>query len=149
MMNLSNASPSQSTSHQAGFSLFEVLLSMFIAAVAVAGVMALHARNLSQVTDNVHLMRAQMVLNNAAARINVDTNLNQAMTNAALTNEALDLRMTVVAVGSADFVVAGQVGRLLKIQWVNHDANASVWRCPLSGVSAVAGSSCLELWVLP
>lgn len=144
MMNLSNASPPQSTSHQAGFSLFEVLLSMFIAAVAVAGVMALHARNLSQVTDNVHLMRAQMVLNNAAARINVDTNLNQAMTNA-----ALDLRMTVVAVGSADFVVAGQVGRLLKIQWVNHDANASVWRCPLSGVSALAGSSCLELWVLP
>jgi prepilin-type N-terminal cleavage/methylation domain-containing protein len=144
MMNLSNASPPQSTSHQAGFSLFEVLLSMFIAAVAVAGVMALHARNLSQVTDNVHLMRAQMVLNNAAARINVDANLNQSMA-----DDAVNQQMTGVTVSSANLIITGQFGRLLMIQWSNHDSSTSVWRCPLLGVPAVADRSCLELWVLP
>ena len=144
MISAKGMSSHQPTSLQAGFSLLEVLVAMFIAAVAVAGVMALHARNLSQVSDNVQLMRAQMVLNNAAARINVDANLNQTMT-----NEAESQKMTGVAVTSANRIVTGQSGRLLTIQWANHDTDTQVWRCPLLGAPAVAEHSCLELWVLP
>ena len=117
---------------QKGFSLFEVLLAMFIAAVAVGGVMSMHARNLRQVADNVVLTRAQDVLNNASARVSVGVNS--------------------VAAMNADVVLvqSGHEGRLLSIRWASHNADATVWRCSMSG-AAVAGSgqSCLEMWVLP
>jgi len=144
MISAKGMSSHQPTSLQAGFSLLEVLVAMFIAAVAVVGVMALHVRHLSQVGDNVQLMRAQMILTNAAARSNFDANLNQTMA-----DEAESQKMTGVAVTSANLIVTGQLGRLLTIQWANHDADTQVWRCPLSGVPAVVGRSCLELWVLP
>ena len=130
---------------QKGFSLFEVLLAMFIAAVAVGGVMSMHARNLRQVADNVVLTRAQDVLNNASARVSVGVNSVAAMNadaGAASLNSAVNADVVLVQ--------SGHEGRLLSIRWASHNADATVWRCSMSGaVVAGSGQSCLLIWVLP
>lgn len=136
---------SSAAREQKGFSLFEVLLAMFIAAVAVGGVMALQTRNLRQVADNVVLTRAQDVLSNASARVSVGAN-----TIAAMDAEAAAAGLNAAINADAVWVQSGHAGRLISIRWASHNADTTVWRCSLSG-AAVAGSgqSCLEMWVLP
>ena len=53
---------------EGGFSLFEALIAALIAAVAVAGVMQLHNRNIQHTAGNAELQRAQMILANAQQR---------------------------------------------------------------------------------
>ena len=58
-----------------GFSLFEALIAALIVAVAVAGVMQLHNRNLQNTAANAELQRAQRILSNAQQRYQLSNTL--------------------------------------------------------------------------
>lgn len=59
-----------------GFSLFEALIAALIVAIAVAGVMQLHNKNLQNTAANAELQRAQRVLFNAQQRYQLSSTLN-------------------------------------------------------------------------
>lgn len=56
---------------QQGFSLFEVLIAALILAVAVAGLMTLHADNLRKTAANDELQRVYWIVSNAQQRYQV------------------------------------------------------------------------------
>ncbi len=58
-----------------GFSLFEALIAALIVAIAVAGVMQLHNRNLQSTAANAELQRAQRILFNAQQRYQLSNTL--------------------------------------------------------------------------
>ena len=62
-------------SEQRGFSLFEVLIAAGILAVAVAGVMRLHTRNVQETAGNAQLQRAYWVVSNAYQRFQMNHSL--------------------------------------------------------------------------
>ena len=62
---------------QQGFSLFEVLIAALILAVAVAGVMGLHTRNLQDTAANDELQRAYWVVFNAQQRSQLNHSLSE------------------------------------------------------------------------
>lgn len=129
---------------QSGFSLLEVLLAMFIAAVALSGLVLLHARSIAQINDNASLMRVQRILNNAAANAPTMANVQNLME---IQATAQGLRSVIVTDQSA--IVGGLSGRILSLAWANNDPTAAVWRCPNIRQVTEAGRSCLQLWVLP
>ena len=65
----------RSQQSEQGFSLFEALIAALIVAVAVAGVMQLHNRNLQNTAANAELQRAQRILSNAQQRYQLSNTL--------------------------------------------------------------------------
>ena len=63
------------TQSEQGFSLFEALIAALIVAVAVAGVMKLHNRNIQQTAGNAELQRAHRLLENAQQRYQIASTL--------------------------------------------------------------------------
>lgn len=143
--------------NQRGFSLVEVLVAMLIAAVGVGGAMLIHAQNLKQVADNSSLNVAELILSNAANRIQMN---NQAAAcaqkctpeNWSINNDlaAITTQMNDAGLVNASLNVA-QAGTadiwLVSIQWAAHDSSQAVWR-NLCG-QVVAGKNCVALLVTP
>ena len=65
----------RSQQSEQGFSLFEALIAALIVAVAVAGVMQLHNRNLQSTAANAELQRVQRILFNAQQRYQLSNTL--------------------------------------------------------------------------
>ena len=63
------------TQSEQGFSLFETLIAALIVAIAVAGVMKLHNRNIQQTAGNAELQRAHRLLENAQQRYQIASTL--------------------------------------------------------------------------
>lgn len=135
-------------------------MAMLIAAVAVGGVMLVHAQNLRNVTDNAQLDRAQLVLSNLVQRMQsnraevIAGNYDDGFASAGSRAQTVDLPATRGQAGEAglngalfSIINNGTGERSVMLQWVAHDANNAVWRVGCGAV--VAGRHCLAMVMTP
>ena len=127
--------PLPSQPMQQGFSLFEVLIAALILAVAVAGVMGLHTRNLQDTAANDELQRAYWVVFNAQQR----SQLNHSLT--AVDKSDLIAQANTAGLGSAQII---DTGREVRLQWQAWNERTVVQR---GGCVAGAGNSCIQVKV--
>ena len=123
---------------QQGFSLFEVLIAMLIAAVGIAAVMGVHNANLRHVRDHAQLNQAQLILNNTVYRLQQKADA----------GDKTPLNLDTDLVGAIQQITPQNNGSLVQISWPAHDAADAVVRsgCP---ANVTAGYHCLAMWVAP
>ena len=119
-------------SEQRGFSLFEVLIAAGILAVAVAGVMRLHTRNVQETAGNAQLQRAYWVVSNAYQRFQMNHSLS--------TSDVKELEQQAATVGlnSAQIINDGSV---VGLKWLAWDTQSRVQR----GCVADQAFSCIQV----
>ena len=100
--------PLSSQPMQQGFSLFEVLIAALILAVAVAGVMGLHTRNLQDTAANDELQRAYWVVFNAQQRSQLNHSLSE------VDKSDLIAQANTAGLGSAQII---DTGRGVGLHW--------------------------------
>lgn len=159
---------------QGGFALLEVLVAMFIAALAVASVILIHNQNLYEVSGNAELARAQVLLNNMGQRIELNVegadagfyNSNSPWSAGPVNKltcfvncsplflaQSVDIpawRNQVFESGFVDAqlsVTPNANGFLLQVDWAAHDAFQAVWRSDCG--ASVVGRHCVALQVRP
>ena len=133
---------------QKGFSLFEVLIAMLVAAVGIGALMNIHTQNLRQVHDNAELKHGQLLLDNMVHRVqhSADNGTLDADKNSikqAIEQQATDAGLrTPIAT-----LMERNGGQLLQLQWDAHDTDDAVVRKLCN--SAESNRHCLALWIAP
>ena len=127
-----NSIEANKLSEQRGFSLFEVLIAAGILAVAVAGVMRLHTRNVQETAGNAQLQRAYWVVSNAYQRFQMNHSLS--------TSDVKELEQQAATVGlnSAQIINDGSV---VGLKWLAWDTQSRVQR----GCVADQAFSCIQV----
>ena len=120
---------------QQGFGLFEVLIAAMILAVAVAGVMRLHTKNLRETAGNAELQRAYWIVSNAQQRLQASGILSE--------NDRTNLAQQASTAGLRNVSIIN-TGTAVGVQWKAWDEQNTVRRgnCP-----ALAGMSCIQVQV--
>lgn len=160
---------------QLGFSLIEVLVSMLIATIAVGGAMLIHGQNLNQVADNSNLNNAELILSNAAHRMQVNRlaliggNYNGSFvagnppaSNTVCVNQACKWAVNIdLPALKTQMIDAGLAGAtlnvadtstnswLVKIQWPAHNQTLPVWRNECGKAAVGNTNNCLAIIVTP
>ncbi len=120
---------------QSGFGLFEVLIAATILAVAVAGVMRLHTRNLQDTAANDELQRAYWIVANAQQRSQLNHPLDDT------DQSKLEAQAEIAGLGSAEIINSND---FVGIRWKTWDSQFSVRR---GGCVAQAQMSCIQVKV--
>ena len=119
-------------SEQRGFSLFEVLIAAGILAVAVAGVMRLHTRNVQETAGNAQLQRAYWVVSNAYQRFQMNHSLS--------TSDVKELEQQAATVGLNSVQIIND-GSVVGLKWLAWDTQSRVQR----GCVADQAFSCIQV----
>lgn len=119
-------------SEQRGFSLFEVLIAAGILAVAVAGVMRLHTRNVQETASNAQLQRAYWVVSNAYQRFQMNHSLS--------TSDVKELEQQAATVGLNSVQIIND-GSVVGLKWLAWDTQSRVQR----GCVADQAFSCIQV----
>ena len=119
-------------SEQRGFSLFEVLIAAGILAVAVAGVMRLHTRNVQETAGNAQLQRAYWVVSNAYQRFQMNHSLS--------TSDVKELEQQAATVGLNSVQIIND-GSAVGLKWRAWDTQSRVQR----GCVADQAFSCIQV----
>ena len=117
---------------QRGFSLFEVLIAALILAVAVAGVMGLHTRNVQETAGNAQLQRAYWIVSNAYQRFQINHSLSTSDV------KELEQQATTAGLNSAQIINDGSA---VGLTWRAWDAQSRVQR----GCAADQAFSCIQV----
>ena len=119
-------------SEQRGFSLFEVLIAAGILAVAVAGVMRLHTRNVQETAGNAQLQRAYWIVSNAYQRFQMNHSLS--------TSDVKELEQQAATVGLNSVQIIND-GSVVGLKWLAWDTQSRVQR----GCVADQAFSCIQV----
>ena len=119
-------------SEQRGFSLFEVLIAAGILAIAVAGVMRLHTRNVQETAGNAQLQRAYWVVSNAYQRFQMNHSLS--------TSDVKELEQQAATVGLNSVQIIND-GSVVGLKWLAWDTQSRVQR----GCVADQAFSCIQV----
>ena len=127
-----NSIEANKLSEQRGFSLFEVLIAAGILAVAVAGVMRLHTRNVQETAGNAQLQRAYWVVSNAYQRFQMNHSLS--------TSDVKELEQQAATVGLNSVQIIND-GSVVGLKWLAWDTQSRVQR----GCVADQAFSCIQV----